>query len=246
MATKNTSGETTNQASGVSQEALLQALNDLPPDVLSQLLSAKGLTPSVQGITPEVLATILQTSGAASAKAMQMSLRVENPNFPERSVFLPRGKFDDDGTPEAPKLTLRYDTYFCGVLIGMAGGPTDLSTESEIELFNRFESDKESRDGDWSATLTRKGNNRMRLDVKVPCKTNDDRMGLPTLELILLELLEGVDATNTLNLVDKVRQLERELAEMRQREASPLAAVDPVGPLSMEQMEQVVADAAAT
>ncbi|KKL73362.1 hypothetical protein LCGC14_2075660, partial [marine sediment metagenome] len=83
--------------------------------------------------------TILQSVGRDTATALKKAGQRENPDYPERSVYNPRGRYDDDGKPQPPKLKFKRDTYFGPVLIGRAGASDDLSPEAEIELYTRFD-----------------------------------------------------------------------------------------------------------
>lgn len=168
--------------------------------------------PSLIGISPEQLQTILGALGATSATAMREAIRSqrkENPNYPEKSVFNPRGVFDDEGTPQAPKAKLSRETFFVGVRLS-----EETLTEEEIDLCNRFTGDKDSREGMWTARLEQHGN-KQRLYIAVPSKTVDDRMGLPSFALICRELLDGADAVSPDAMLKQIADLQRQMKELQ-------------------------------
>ena len=204
----------------ISPDVLIEALQKLPPEVLTSLLQRTGTLPTTVGMTPEQFQTILHTAGAVNAKAMQQMLRRENPFYPERSVFNPAGKFDDDGTQLPPKVTFTRDSYFCGVMLGRAGATGELNTPEEIALFNRFTSDREARDGEWKAEITKVGNREV-IKVTVPHRTTDERMGLPPMDHILMELLEGAEAIRPDHLLKQVAELKARVALL---ESAPTVA----------------------
>lgn len=193
---------------------LVKALEQLPADSLKSLLERAGVVPTTAGMTPEQLQTILATTGMANAKAMQQALRRENPFYPERSVFNPVGKFDDQGQQLPAKTTLRRSTYFVGVKLN-----DETLLPEEIQLLNRFTSNKVAREGTWTATVHKHGANEV-LSVVVPCKSIDDRMGLPPLTYILRELLDGADAVNPDALAKRVADLEERLKQYEARAAA--------------------------
>ena len=180
-----------------------------------ELANVLGLapTPTTVGMTPEQFQAILATTGSVNATAMQRALRKENPYYPERSVFNPQGLFDDHGHDLPPKVSFTRDTYHCGVLVGRAHSSEGLNTPEEIELFNRFSADKESRGGEWKAEIVKRGSVET-LYVTHPHRSVDERMSLPPLTHILLELLEGEDAINPAKLVDQVAALKKRLAQL--------------------------------
>lgn len=230
----------------VSAADVLAAIQSMGADDVQQLLTRAQVVPTTMGMTPEQFATIMQTNSSMSARAMQQSLRHENPSFPNKSVFLERGKFDDEGHPQLPKERLKYDTYFVGVLIGRAGAVAESNTEEEIQLFNRFVEgeDKESRDGKWTAKFTKRGT-RTGLFIDVPCLNNDDRIGLPPQSEILMELLDGADAVNPASLMQRVLAGDAEVKALRDRIALlERAEKDTDIQLTADEMERRVAASA--
>lgn len=214
----------------ITADLLATALLQLPAEKLREVLDRAGFGgPSVQGITPDQLQTILMTVGKTSAKAMQESLRNENPWYPERSVFNPRGLFDDAGKPQEPKLKFLLDTFWpAAVRQARAGETSELCTEEEIALFNRLAGLHEEKwiskpTGDWKVTFERR-NSRERMHVDAPCYSNDDRMNLPPLTHILLELLEGPEAVRPEALLAQVKKLKEEVAALKVAQAAQVAA----------------------
>ena len=199
----------------ISPEALAQAIQQLPTETLRLLLAQAGMLPTTVGMSPDQLQAILATVGSVNAKQMQQALRKENPYYPERSVFRPQGRYDDQGNQIPVGVAFRRDTYYCHVLIGKAGDASadTLCLEEEIELFNRFEVDKEARDGTWHARLVKRGTREV-LYVDFPRHNNDDRMGLPSCALILRELLEGPESVNAELLAKQVAELRAQVAQL--------------------------------
>jgi hypothetical protein len=151
----------------------------------------------------------MQSVSAASVKETLRHERKENPNYPEKSVFFPRGKFDDLGNARPPKATFTRPTYYNGVRLG-----GELETEEEIQLCNQFTRDKSCRDGLWEAIIENAGSSRERLIIKVPSLSIDERMGLPPFTLILAELLGGAEAVNPLTMQKQIDDLKAKLEQM--------------------------------
>ena len=168
--------------------------------------------PSLVGFTPEQLQALLGTLGMNSASAMKEAIksqRKENPSYPERSVYNPMGVFDDQGLALEPKLKLTRETFFVGVRLS-----EELMTIEEIELCNRFKSDKYSRDQLWKAEIRPHGSSK-RLFIVVPCKTVDDRMGLPPFTSILRELLLGAEAVNPESMQKQIDAMAAEIKDLK-------------------------------
>ena len=202
-------------APAISPEVIAQAIQQLPTETLRLLLSQAGMLPTTVGMSPDQLQAILATVGSVNAKQMQQALRKENPYYPERSVFRPRGKYDDQGNQIPAGVAFRRDTYYCNVLIGKAADASadTLCNEEEIELFNRFEVDKEARDGTWFARIVKRGSREI-LYVDFPRRNTDDRMGLPPCTHILRELLEGPESVNSELLAKQVAELRAQVAQL--------------------------------
>jgi hypothetical protein len=201
------------------KESAIEQLKKASPEELRELLARAGFTvPTTQGFTPESFQTIMASMQALSAGAVKETLRherKENPNYPEKSVFFPRGKFDDLGNALAPKLTFTRPTIFNGVRLG-----GELETEDEIKLCNQFTADRSSRDGLWTAILEHQGTSRERLLITVPSLSIDERMSLPPFTLILAELLNGAEAVNPLTMQTQIDALKAEVDRLKQTSAA--------------------------
>ena len=156
------------------------------------------------GLSPEQFAQILERVGQTNAKAMRQAIRRENPDYNEKSVF----QYPEGATgKEKPKLNRA--TFFCGIR-----QREDSLTPGEIDLFNRFTSDKSAHSGQWTARVGMHGTVDS-LKIDVPAKSLDDRMSLPNgLGLILRELLDGEDAVNADRLNERVAELEAVIKEL--------------------------------
>lgn len=177
----------------------------------------QAVMPSLIGMSPEMLQTILGALGKTSAEAMREAYRQqrkENPNYPEKSIFNPSGSFDDNGTALPAKVKLSRPTFFVGVRLS-----EELMTTDEIALCNRIVANKYSRDGQWKAEIDGQGQ-QTRLKVEVPCKTVDDRMMLPPFTHILRELIEGADAVNPESMQKRLDALEAEVQRLRSERAA--------------------------
>lgn len=187
--------------------ALVEAIKSLPPDELRAILMQSGVTPTTIGMTAESMQMLLGSLSATNAETMKMALRSqrkENPNYPERSVFHPSGKFDDAGNALPAKAGFKRPTYFQHVLLG-----GEAETEIEIQLCNSFTEDKSSRDGRWTAEIKHKGTKKESLHILIPSLSADDRMenSLP-FPFILRELLDGADAVNPETMAARIAELE--------------------------------------
>jgi hypothetical protein len=191
--------------------AVLEALAELDPDDLRELFKKAGLEPVTPSTSLDALEGMLgrigQTNVAAIREARKLD-RKENPNYPERSVFLPRGLYDDEGRPQPPKLKLTHVTHYCGQPIN-----GESETEEEIALFNRFTESKESRDGKWKAQLTWEGK-KSTLMITVPARSIDDRSELPAMTQVLTELLDGPDAVNPDTMAKRIAALEATIQKL--------------------------------
>lgn len=204
------------------QGMIVDALLAMKPNDLSVLLQRAGVVPQ-QAFTPDSLVAMANAFAKNSAEAVRETLRQErpeNPSYPEKSVFFPRGKFDDKGHANAPKIAFRRPTFFNNVHL-----KGELETEEEIALFNGFTEDRTAREGRWKATIFNKGTKFERLLVEIPSKTTDDRMdnSLP-LPLILLELQGGAEAVNPTTLQARIDALQArvdELEALRRADAAP-------------------------
>lgn len=163
------------------------------------------------GLTAEQLTAIVEAASSKAANQGAESLRAvlhpQNAQHPGRSAFS-----YPEGDVKRPKAVLRPKAdglpgvvFFCG-----AREDADQLTPQTIDLYNRFTRTVTSRDGRWKAEVASNG---VDLSVWVPCKSIDDRMDLPPLDLILTELLDGQAAVDPISLAERVSQLEALLAE---------------------------------
>ena len=158
--------------------------------------------PAVVGIGADQFERMLERVGQANATAMRQSLRRENPNYNEVSVFT-----YPEGEMARPKPKLTREVLFCG-----QRAHEDQLTPAEIELFNRFDQSKTARNGTWEADILRRGKREL-LVINLPVKGLDRLMELPNgLSLILLELLDGAAAADPISLIRRVEELEKKLA----------------------------------
>lgn len=202
----------------VDRPSILGLLQQLTPQDLEQLRTLLGVpsTPSLMGMSPDQLQTILGSLGKTSAEAMREAYRLqrkENPNYPERSIFNPEGLYDDAGHAMPAKAKLTRPTFFVGVRLS-----EELMVPDEIELCNRLTEDRFSRDGQWKAELVGQGR-LQRLMIDVPCKTVDERMSLPPFTHILRELILGQEAASPDAMAKRIEALESEVRRLRDRAA---------------------------
>ncbi len=180
--------------------------------------------PSFVGMTADQFSALIATFGTTQAGALDKALkanRKENPNYPERSVFNPAGKFTDAGEPVAAKVRLRRETVYVGVRIGDASTDAEYLTPDEIELCNRFTENKTARDGKWTAIIINKGQPNERLTIDIGSVHGvDNRMGLMPMTFILRELLDGADAVNPDAMQRRMDALEQELAALKKQPAA--------------------------
>lgn len=201
---------------------LAEAIKAMPPEELRALLVQSGAAPTMAGMSPESLQVLMATLGSVSAAAHKeaiRSTRKENPNYPERSVFNPRGVFDDLGNALPPKIKLSRTTLFVKVRLN-----DEVMTTEEIELCNRFTTPKEARDGKWRAEVIRKegGAEELRILHDFTVFNADDRNDLPPFTFILRELLDGADAVNPEMMAKRIADLEAKLKRLEQ--GQPTAA----------------------
>lgn len=127
----------------------------------------------------------------------------ENPNYNEVSPFT-----YPEGERVRPKPKLARPTFFAGARCR----DEDL-TPAEIDAFNSITQTRLSREGTWKAEIRQNGS-AQELWIDVPVKTLDDRMNLPSLAAILLELHGGEKAADPLALAQRVAELEAKLASV--------------------------------
>ena len=198
-----------------TDDAIVDALESASPERLRAILAKAGAVPTTIGMTPEAMREFMGGFAAVNADTMQRTMRAnrkENPNYPERSVFFPEGKFDDDGKALRAKRMFRRRTYHNNVLLG-----GELETEEEIDLFNAITEDRSARDGQWKAEVLDKGTARERVMVTTPSLTPDERTNNPEpLAMKLREILGGPEAVNQGTMAKRLAELE---AKMAQQEA---------------------------
>jgi hypothetical protein len=166
--------------------ALLEAVSKLAP------------RESGGGITVEQLETVLKSNAEATRKA----LKPENAQHPDVSAFNPLGERDH------PRPKLRRKTSWAGTWLH----EDDLMAE-EIELFNAVDHTLEARNGAWRAELKRTASDgTSELHITFPCVNTDDRMDLPSMKMLMRELLGGTKAVDAESLAARVAQLEQQLA----------------------------------
>jgi hypothetical protein len=155
------------------------------------------------GITADTLKSILESTANTSATAMQKSLVKENQNYVEVSCF---------SHPNGEKL--RRPTFFC-----YAKQSEDTLTTAEIEAFNAITRSCSAQEGRWTATVVKDGSTE-KLHVFVPNKNLDDRMGLPSLLLILRELKDGKAAVDSEHMAERLAELEAQVASFKLMETA--------------------------
>ena len=166
------------------------------------------VAPSLVGMSIEQLQTLVATISGTSQTALREALRSqrkENPNYPGRSVFNPEGIFDDEGKALPPKPTLSRVTKF--VKVRLDG---ELLSREEVELCNRFTSNKEARNGEWTAKIIRSDGGKEELRILDDYSVKDvySRMGLPPFTHILRELRYGADAVNPDSMAKQIAELQ--------------------------------------
>ncbi len=173
--------------------------------VLQLMAAAKGDGFDEAALT-RVLTAVQQTHAKASADAMQTALNRSNINYISQGPF-----HYANGKEAVPKYTVFFGPQFTN---GRGAAlPRDLFSPDECDLINRFELGPQriARNGAWTAEVFRNGSTH-ELVIKVPMTTMDQRQNLPSLTLILRELLDGELAVNPDTLAARVAELERKLA----------------------------------
>jgi hypothetical protein len=162
-------------------------------------------------VTPDAMtsiAAILEKLSSQTPAPAQSTIQVypQNARHPGISAFS-----HPEGDVARPKPVLRPGKngqpglcFFCG-----SKEDPDTLTPHQIDLYNRFDRTRTSREGRWRAEVSPNG---VDLSVTVPCKTLDERMDLPSLDIILTELLDGAAAVDPISLAQRVQDLERQLA----------------------------------
>lgn len=169
---------------------------------LAPTLNAAKAQTGGSGLSAEDLRSIL--------KDQRKAMKPENDQHPGISAFS-----HPEGEQAKPKGELRRTTRF----IGMRQREDSL-TPTEIELFNRFDRNRIARGGQWRANVTGHGTAE---ELHILCDdalTLDGRASMPSLTLILRELLDGEAAANPEALAQRVADLEARIKALGQ----PVAA----------------------
>lgn len=164
--------------------------NALLAAVLNRLVDA---TENNRGLSKEDLTEVME----ANSEGVRRALKPENARHPDVSAFNPKGERD------FPRAELRRKTFWIGVPL-----VKDELTAEEIALFNSVEHDMTARGGSWTASLKNQGTE---LHINFPNATMDERMDLPSMRLLMAELVGGEQAVNPDDLLARVAQLEAQL-----------------------------------
>jgi hypothetical protein len=175
-------------------------------DHVAQLAEAGFGYEHIKQLAPSLkVATSAGGLTAADLKALldgqRKAMRPENETHPGISAFS-----YPEGDRDRPRPELKRPTYFAGGL-----QREDSLTPLEIDLFNRFETTRSSRNGRWRALLKQNGSaQELYIDI-ADAKSLDGRIGLPPLTSILRELLDGEEAANPDLLFARVTELEAKI-----------------------------------
>ena len=178
---------------------------DKTESLLEALVAKLSVVGQSQGLSESQLERVLSAVGVHTAEAMRASLKPENPEHPHISAFS-----YPEGDIARPKPPLRVKTFFCGM-----EEQAERLTPVEIEAYNAITTDRQCRNGSWKAKIVNKGHTSEELHVLIPCETVDQRMGLPSLELILVELNGGPSTADLGGMIATIRRLEQELVEAK-------------------------------
>ena len=175
-----------------------------------------GAVRAVQTGTPGEGESALKVAADALSevgKQVKRTVRFSNEDHRHESVF----EYPEGGRVR-PKAPLKYECFLCGVRLR-----DEQLSPSEVTLLNRFDSNKEAQKGTWTATLDKNGS-KMQLKISVPAATLDMRQNLPALTQILTELLDGQDAADPSRMTDRLLEMERTVAELKQKLAEKTVA----------------------
>ena len=164
--------------------------NALLAQVLNRLVDAQE---SNRGISKEDLADVLESN----SEGVRRALKPENARHPDVSAFNPLGERDH------PRPKLRRKTFWIGVPLEQ-----EELTREEIELFNAIDHPMEARNGMWKAELKNSGTE---LHINFPNATMDERMDLPSMRVLMTELIGGERAVDQDSLLARVAELEKKL-----------------------------------
>lgn len=164
--------------------------NALLAAVLNRLVDA---TESNRGISKDDLAEVMESN----SEGMRRALKPENARHPDISAFNPKGERD------FPRADLRRKTFWIGVPL-----VKDELTAEEIALFNGIDHNMTARGGQWTAEIKNGGTE---LHVNFPNATMDERMDLPSMRVLMTELIGGARSVSADDLLARVAQLEAQL-----------------------------------
>lgn len=146
-----------------------------------------------RGLSKEDLTEVME----ANSEGVRRALKPENARHPDVSAFNPKGERD------FPRAELKRKTFWIGVPL-----VKDELTAEEIALFNSVDHDMTARGGQWTASIKNQGTE---LHINFPNATMDERMDLPSMRLLMAELVGGEQAVNPDDLLARVAQLEAQL-----------------------------------
>ena len=162
--------------------------------VLNRLVD---MAESSKGLSKQDLTDVM----TANSEGIRKALKPENATHPDVSAFNPLGERDH------PRPALKFKkVYWANVVMH----PSELRRE-EIELFNSVEHNLEARNGTWKAEIKKNGGE-SELWITFPFDSIDNRMDLPSMEVLMMELLGGTRAVDPASLAQRVAELEKQLA----------------------------------
>lgn len=165
--------------------------NTLLAAVLNRLVDAQEAN---RGLSKAELTEVME----ANSEGVRRALKPENARHPDVSAFNP------DGERDHPRPPLARKTFWIGVPL-----EKDELTKEEIELFNAIDHPMEARNGMWKAEFKNGGTE---LHINFPNATIDERMDLPSMRVMLTELIGGEKSVDADSLLARVAELEKKLA----------------------------------
>lgn len=169
------------------------------PDANSLLANAllkamERIAPQPSGLSKDDLKEVMESN----SEGMRRVLKPENARHPDISAFNPEGERDH------PRPPLKRKTFWIGVPLQQ-----DELTKDEIALFNQIDHPMEARNGMWKAELRNSGTE---LHITFPNATIDERMDLPSMKVLMTELIGGSRAVDQDSLLARVAELEKKLS----------------------------------
>jgi hypothetical protein len=172
---------------------------------IDRLISARGVD-GANSLTADALEKILKSN----AHGVQKAMRPENDTAPNISAFNPTGAEKPIlSYVDAEGVTRERPTYFSG-----NRQREDTLTPLEITLFNQIVKSTDARDGLWKARVSRNGGSQ-ELHVSVPMD-RDRRSELPSLVLILRELIGGRESVDPDSMAVQMAAMRAELDALKQ------------------------------